>query len=285
MNSSRYKYKQLKHLSFLLKCKPFEIEKILENIDRFYGNRVETKLDKNDVPKKYSDGTIKTRTLNPSYNRLKELQSKIKTEVLDIVDFPSHIQGGVRGKSNITNGKTHQGNYYVLTTDLQNFFPSVSNSMVYNLFLKLGYSNIMANYLTKLTTYKYKLPQGTPTSTHIANLVSLELDKELLSLCKEWNIAYSRFVDDLTFSAPHSFAPVIDNILQTITDFGFKISRRKTHYEPNQTITGIKVFNNYIDVPRKIKEKAELEALKDAKVKPYSWYRDRVRSTNSPLLK
>lgn len=285
MNSSKFKHRQLKHLSFILKCKPYEIETIIEGIDKYYGNRVESKLDKNNNPKTYLDGTVKTRILNPSYNRLKTLQSRIKTEILDLQEFPSHIQGGVKGKSNITNGKTHQGNYYVLTTDLQNFFPSVSNAMVYDLFLRLGYSNVMAGYLTKLTTYKYKLPQGTPTSTHIANLVSLDLDKELLSFCTERNITYTRFVDDLTFSSQHNFEVIIPVILKTILDFGFKISWRKTHYKPNQIITGINVYNNYIDVPEKIKEKAKLESMIDSKAKPYSWYRDRVRSTNSSLLK
>ena len=37
--------------------------------------------------------------------------------------------------------------------------------------------------LTKLTTYKYEVPQGIPTSTHIANLVALPIDQRLIEIC------------------------------------------------------------------------------------------------------
>ncbi len=284
MNSLQYKKRQLNYLSYLLKCKPYEIENILKNLDRYYGNRIETKLDKNNKPKTYKDGTVKKRTLNPSYNRLKLLQQNIKVNILGSIPFPDHIQGGVKRKNNITNAKRHQGNKYILTTDLQDFFPSVTHEMVYSLFLKLGYSNFMANYLTRLTTYKYRLPQGTPTSTHLANLVSLKVDDKILEICKQNDIIYTRFVDDLTFSSSKDFSLVIDDILSAILNNDFKISRRKTKYQGNQIVTGIKVFNNYIDATDTIKEKAKKESHTIDSFKPYTEYLSRIRSTNNNMV-
>src|SRR5690606_9123093 len=109
--------------------------------------------------------------------------------------FPEHINGGVKGKSNITNAKPHQGKKFIFTTDLSNCFPSIKNDMVYSAFLKLGFTNIEARWLTKLTTYNYCLPQGTSTSPYLANLCLLPLDYELLKVSIELNLTYTRFID------------------------------------------------------------------------------------------
>jgi RNA-directed DNA polymerase len=281
MNSSEYKKRQLKYLTYLLRCKLYEVDNILKRIDRYYGSKEELKKHKNGQPKTYKDGTLKKRLINPSYNRLKMLQSNIKSNVLNKAVFPEHIQGGAKSRSNITNAKRHQGNKYVLTTDLQNFFPSITSKQVYSMFLRLGYSNYVSNYLTKLTTYNHRLPQGTPTSTHIANLVSLEMDEQLLKLCEQNNITYSRFVDDLTFSSPSDFGPCIQRIIDIIALNNFNISWRKTEYQGNQTITGIKVFNNYIDAPDSVKEKVKEEASYRDFLGPMHDYFKRIRQTNT----
>src|SRR5690606_32967363 len=101
----------------------------------------------------------------------------------------------------------------------------------------------------KLTTWKYELPQGTPTSSHLANLVFLETDFRLIELCNQNNIVYTRYVDDLTFSSSICFKHLLNDILYIVISGGFKISYRKTKYEGFQNITGIDVFNNYIDAP------------------------------------
>jgi RNA-directed DNA polymerase len=154
---------------------------------------------------------------------------------------------------------------------------------VYTTFLELGLSNHFAHWLTKLTTWKYELPQGTPTSTHIANLVFLETDKIILALCEKHGLIYTRYVDDLTFSSQVDFKPLLNDILEIIMDGGYKINYRKTKYKGFQTITGIDVFNNFIDAPEKIKKKALAENQSDKKIKPYSNYLNSIRRTNTKI--
>src|SRR5690606_31291063 len=126
-----------------------------------------------------------------------------------------------------------------------------------------------------------ELPQGTPTSTHIANIVFLKIDNLLIEFCDKNNITYTRFVDDLTFSSQQDFQHLIPQILEIVTISGFRLSRRKTKYEGNQKITGIKVFNHKIDAPENIIAKVELEKISpDDTPKYLTRYREQILKTN-----
>jgi len=288
MKSSQFKKKQLHYLASLLCCAPGEIEYLCNNIQHYYGKWVEVKKDKvTGVIKKYPDGTPKERVIRPSYKKLKEIQKSIKINILAKIELPENIQGGVKKKSNITNAKKHQGNKYQFATDLQGFFPSITHKQIYNLFLSLGYSNYISHWLTKLTSIEFELPQGTPTSTAIANLVFFETDKRLIALSEEYDLTYTRFVDDLTFSSSKDFRFLTGQILEIVRAGGFSISYRKTKYQGNQTLTGINVFNNYIDAPDKIKLKAKEEQKMNQTTtnRPYTSYLQRIRGTNENLAK
>lgn len=282
MNSSRFKKNEFKKFCALICTKPTIVSKVLSNLDNYYYEKVEVKPNKDTgKPKTYKDGTIKKRIMNPSKNELKEIQRRIKSNILAPIELPAEVHGGVQTKSNITNARPHKGNKYIFTTDLQSFYPNISHIQVYNTFLGLGFSNHFSGWLTKLTTWKYALPQGTPTSTHISNLVFLSTDRRIIELCSRESIAYTRYVDDLTFSSSHNFIDLLDPILLMVRDGGFKISYRKTDYGPNQIVTGIVVSNNKIDAPPKIKEKAQKEIALNDKQKPYLNYVQNIDKVNS----
>ncbi len=281
MNSSQYKESQLKYLCSIVGCQPEEVLYITSHIDEYYSEWFEKKPDKKTGDfKRYKDGTLKLRPIRPSLKRLKVIQKAIKDKILAKIPLPENIHGGVKGKSNITNAKPHQGNKYQFTTDLLGFYPSVKYDHVYHTLLSHGYSNHFSHWVTKLTTWKYELPQGTSTSPHLANLVFLEIDKVLIPFCKANNLTYTRYVDDLTFSSQLDFKPILNDVLRIITSCGYKISYRKTSYNGDQSITGINVFNNFIDAPQKIKDKAKSEEVIDNKMKPYTNYLNRIRLTN-----
>ncbi len=286
MNSSQFEKNQIKKLSSILGCKPEEIKSICNNLKDYYKEWEEVKISKaTGEPKRYIDGTIKRRIFMPSLNRLKQLQSVVKDKILIPINVPKNVHGGVKKRNNITNAKAHQGNKYQFTTDLRDFYPRVTNKKVFEALLDAGLSNHFAYWITKLTTYKYQLPQGAPTSTHIANIIFLTVDKELIGLCEKNNITYTRYVDDLTFSSQQDFKFLINDFLKIIKKWGFNINYRKTEYSRNQSITGITVFNNYIDVPKSIKTKAKNENLSDKIIKPYTNYMNRIRNTNKGIKK
>ncbi len=282
MNSLQFKKNELKRLSAIIGCKPYEIEYITEHIDDYYTEWLEEKINKSTgTVKKYKDGTPKMRVIRPSLRRLKEIQSSIKKRILSEIQLPDNIHGGVKGKSNITNAKPHQGKKFKFTTDLKDFYPSVKSTKVYNSFLLLGFSNHIAHWLTKLTTWRYELPQGTPTSTHVSNIAFLETDRKLIAFSKQHNLTYTRYIDDLTFSSQQDFKSMLGDILEIIKSDDFNINYRKTIYSVGPTsVTGIDVFNNFIDAPLKIKIKVKEEALLNKDSRPYLQYQERIRATN-----
>lgn len=270
------------HFSSIIGFSDDELSKIILSIDKYYKEWKIVKTDKNTgKPKTYKDGTIKQRFIRPSKSKLNEIQLRIKSRILEKIELPNNIHGGRKKRSNITNAKVHQGKKYILTTDLQEFFPSVKPALVHQTFLDLGYNKQFAHYVMRFVTWKGELPQGTPTSTHIANLVFLKTDYLLIDFCKLNNITYTRFVDDLTFSSQKDFQELIPEILKIISDAGFILSRRKTLYCGKQTITGIQVFNHKIDASQKVLEKVEAEKLlPEGSPKFLTLYRERILKTN-----
>ncbi|MCE2961552.1 MAG: reverse transcriptase family protein [Chitinophagales bacterium] len=279
MNSLEYQNSELKRLSYLLGVNSILLKEVLSNIDNYYTSRTEQKIDSKGNPKLYKNGDPKVRTISPSLKELKEIQRKINVRILSKIALPINIHGSVKGRSNMTNAKAHQGNTYQFTTDLQDFFPNISNKQVYNAFLFLKYSSYSASVLTKLTTWNNCVPQGARTSSYISNLIFYKVDNELIQLSKENNITYSRYIDDLTFSSQKDFKHLTPNISNILKSNGFKVNNRKTNYAKDQLITGIIVKRNKLELSDRHKEKVKFEQDFNLDLKPISNYERSVLKT------
>jgi RNA-directed DNA polymerase len=239
-----------------LKAKEEEVNQIIDNIDYYYDEIKKPKFDKDGKLRKNKFGDTINRVITPSLRRLSIIQKNIHKNILLKIPLDDFIQGGVKGKSNISNAKTHLGRKYKFTTDIEEFFPFINHKRVFKMFCRYYHPSI-ATILSKLTTYKGQLPQGAPTSTYIANLVFLDIDKKLMMFCKENKITFTIFVDDLTFSSHVDFKEIIPDIIKIINSAGFRINNKKTFYRNELEITGIVVKNNILDVPLRIKRKFE----------------------------
>ena len=60
----------------------------------------------------------------------------------------------------------------------------------------------VARILTRLCTLKGSLPQGSPTSTIVAALSTVELTDRLDQFASNHNASYTQYVDDVTVSGP-----------------------------------------------------------------------------------
>ena len=186
--------KKPKRLAYILNISIEELYYIAENINQYYYEKKEPKLNKDGTPK-YKNGIPQYRILEPSRKPLKAIQTRIKNRILNNFELPLNIQGGVKKKDNISNAKIHQGKKYHFITDLKDFFPTINNKMIYDMFIRLNFTPDVSRLLTILTTYHGHLPQGTPTSAHIANLVFLPIDKMLIDLSNEFRLFYTRFFE------------------------------------------------------------------------------------------
>jgi RNA-directed DNA polymerase len=258
--------RSLKHLYYLLGTNKEELDFIISHLDYYYSPYSKPKRNHDGSIRK-NKGVVLLRDICPSISALKKIQENINKKILNSIFLPEHIQGGVKGKDNISNAHLHKGNKYFLTTDLKDFFPSISYKSVYKMFINNGFSADVSSILTKLTTYRHCIPQGIPTSTYIANLVAIKLDEDLLNFCKKNGIKYTRFVDDLTFSSKIGFIDKIETILNIVSQHSYKRSHRKTKCKIGPTeITGIVVKNNSIKPPIRIKDKYEIATKESSKV-------------------
>lgn len=242
-----------RHLLAILGLKQYELEHLLRNIPKFYTPYIKKELKK--------DGTVKQREICPSIGKLKIIQSRIKNRILEQHPLPEYIQGGRKGKDSISNAVKHKGKQFKFCLDLKNFFPSVKNTRVNKVLLRLGYTPDVAHLITKLVTFGNKVPQGAPTSTAITNLIFYnEVDIKIEKLIEGKEITYTRYVDDLNFSSQQDFKALSLEIIKIVSDANFKLSRNKTFYKIGKVdITGVEVKQNILKPTAKLQAKLNEE--------------------------
>ncbi|MCF8219238.1 MAG: reverse transcriptase family protein [Bacteroidales bacterium] len=222
---------------------------------------IDVQYDKYHIPKKNPKLgyriVYEIRTLS-ALNILKVLKFNLSTLYKPHVS----VHGFVLGRGVFSNAKQHLANYYLLRTDIKNFFESINIDMVYEVFIDLGFIPEIAEVLSKITTLDNHLVQGLPTSPIIANLVLKNMDTELKSLCKKYNAVYTRYADDISISS-NSDLPPLKEIENIVNKSKFKLNTKKTKTfkrGQNQFVTGLSICDNlYPRIPKKIKRKIRQE--------------------------
>jgi len=266
---------------------------IVEHINQFYDEFRRYKTDKQGNKRKNKPqyvaqyGDYWCRIINPPIIELKTIQKRINTYLVEHIQMPNYAFGGVKGKDNIKNARFHKGQKYVFQTDLKDFFPFITNKMVYAMFVMNGFSPDVASILTKLTTFKGHLPQGSPSSTTIANLVFVPVGLEILSIAEREGLCFTTFVDDITISSQRDFKSIVPEIVDIVTSRGFKISQGKTSYRSGITdVTGVEMRNNSLSPTSKLKKKIEAEEDKaNVRVKGMLNYSKRIKKVSDSKIK
>ena len=147
------------------------------------------------------------------------------------------------------------------------------------MFRSFNFSPTVSRILTRLTTYKGKLPQGTPTSPTLANLVFIKTGKNLQEFSTNHNLTFTSFIDDLTFSSPTNFKDKVQFIINTLKTAGFKINHKKTNYKTkNPIVTGIIIKNNHLALPETFKDKLnDTSGKSQEQIRGLNQYADKVR--------
>ena len=187
-----------------------------------------------------------TRPIDAPIDKLKMVQNRINERMLQRTRIHQAACGGVRGKRLSDNLKPHLRQQMVVGFDLKSFFPSISSKQVYCTFCSMGASPDVARILTRLTTFKDRIPEGAPTSPMIANLVAGYgsqscLDRRIEGLCTKHRSHYTRWVDDITISGP-MYLPRLQSTVERIIDqSNFSPNKDKTCFaskKESQVVTG-----------------------------------------------
>lgn len=240
-----------RHLALALGIAPFDFGKLLYSIDEYCYHKVE-------IPKKKGG----VRVLDIPSVELKYIQRWILDNILDKIHISTYANGFIKNKSILTNAQLHVNSECVINIDLKDFFPSISFKQVFGIFRYYGYTKELSYTLSKLCTYQGTLPQGSPASPAITNILCLKLDKRLGELGKSFQASYSRYADDITFSGKKAIAHLLPAAMGIIRDEHFSVNLEKTHIaysHQRQEVTGLIVNGKQVRISQKYKRKLRQE--------------------------
>ncbi|MBI2376161.1 MAG: RNA-directed DNA polymerase [Deltaproteobacteria bacterium] len=206
------------------------------------------------------------RLISAPKKELKRAQRWINREIVEHLPVHGAAHGFVRGRSTLTNATPHARAEVIVKLDLSDFYPTITFPRVKGLFRKAGYQERIATLLALLVTESPRdtrvlsgrtyyvangprsLPQGAPTSPAITNALCLRLDARLDGLARKFKVEYTRYADDLTFSAQRGTTPDLGRFLgavkRVVREEGFLVHPKKTRIMRGgrrQKVTGLVV--------------------------------------------
>ncbi|UCS94971.1 reverse transcriptase family protein [Echinicola marina] len=244
-------------------CKPFQLKALT-----YYSNpKVCRKRYKTFNIKKKSGAD---RTINAPVKGLKAILRSFNFVLQCLYKPHENAIGFVLDKSIVDNAQKHVGHHYVLNLDLKDFFHSFDKKWVkYGLmsppFNLHGDKEPLAFLLASLVTHPFEvegevknvLPQGSPTSPTLTNILCQKLDRRLNGLANRFGATFTRYADDITFSSPHTIYndEAFNNELKRIIEEDQKlaINPKKTRLQKadyRQEATGL-IVNDKVNVRRR----------------------------------
>lgn len=198
----------------------------------------------------------KERTISQPSRKLKGMQSWILVNILNKVNVSSSCKGFEKNSSILDNALPHKGSNTILSLDLKDFFPSITSKQIFNVFKSLGYNNKISTVLTNICTFNKALPQGSPCSPKLANLVAWRLDLRIQGYVGKRGLNYTRYADDLTFSglSPAKVVKILPMVKHIINNENFEINRSKTRIAGAaraKTVTGLVISGENIGIGKK----------------------------------
>jgi RNA-directed DNA polymerase len=244
-------------------CKPAQLKTLT-----YYANPMLCK-------KRYQSFTIKKksgadRTIHAPVKGLKSILRSLNFVLQCIYEPHEATTGFVLGKSIVDNAQKHVGHHYVLNMDLKDFFHTFDRNRVkmgfmYEPFNLNGEKEPLAFLLASLCTHSFEidgevrtvLPQGSPTSPTLTNILCKKLDRRLNGLAKRFGATYTRYADDITFSSLHNiyadetFNKELKRLIED--DQKLVINPKKTRLQKRgyrQEATGL-IVNDKVNVRRR----------------------------------
>ncbi len=205
------------------------------------------------IPKK-NGGMRCLRSPNP---RLKQLQKLLLRRVFSKIEVHPAAKGFRRGESAVTHATLHVAQAVIVHIDIKDFFHKTKGERLYSYFRMIGWNYEAARLMMFMCTHRNCLPQGTPTSPILSNLVNYRMDARLAGLAARSKAVYSRYADDIIFSFDvdnrRFIRGVIRRVVKILNDFDYQMNRAKLRImrqHNRQVITGL-VVNEKVHLPRK----------------------------------
>ncbi|WP_118984552.1 retron St85 family RNA-directed DNA polymerase [Photorhabdus sp. CRCIA-P01] len=213
-----------------------------------------------DAPRKYKVYRIPKRTtgfriIAQPARGLKEFQRAF----MQLYLFPVHESSIAyrKGKSIRDNASAHANNQYLLKTDLEDFFNSITPAIFWRCIEmsseqaprfstqdKPYVERILFWQPVKRSKSRLMLSVGAPSSPAISNFCLYEFDRQMNEECKNLGITYTRYADDLTFSCNiQDLLRTVPAIIEALLNKLFKNALRMNH---GKTVFSSKAHNRHV---------------------------------------
>jgi len=144
---------------------------------------------------------------------VKALQYWVMKHVLSQFELHRSATAYREKLSILDNALPHASGRYLLKMDFKDFFPSL-RAEDFRIFLKRRASVLDANEIGALCSILFWMPKdrtpdlclsiGAPSSPTLSNILMADFDRQVTSFCNARNVVYTRYADDLSFSAATS---------------------------------------------------------------------------------
>lgn len=202
------------------------------------------------------------RVINAPDPELKDIQRRILRRILYKSEISKYATAYAPDRKLKDNATPHVNHKYLLKMDITDFFGSITFlEVISSAFNSKIYPTQIGAMLTALCCKDEVLPQGAPTSPMLSNIVMKNFDNAIGGWCEKRDITYTRYCDDLTFSADIPLYNVYQKVEDMLIQRGFEVNESKTKFITNsgrQTVTGLTV-NEKVSIPRDYKRQLRQE--------------------------
>lgn len=188
------------------------------------------------------------RIITEPNSELKRMQKELAESVEERFKLSDYAFGFRKGFSCVDAAEMHVKKDWVLNLDVENFFPSIGDDHL----------SFLNSFEKKIAMLNGGLPQGSPCSPILSNIVMRDVDEELYDLFHAKSVSFSRYADDISLSGyGHiNIEEYVEAVTGVLLAIGLVIKPSKTKFMPKyirQTVLGINV-NDKISISKKTRK-------------------------------
>jgi hypothetical protein len=229
---------------------------------------------------KKSGGTRTIYVQDPrSCGKFREVATLLTTQCQQLAPA-GVVRGFMPGESPVTNAAAHASSKFILNMDLADFFDHCDKEKIAAGLMPLdvlhvpdawlpvgkkGAAKKSADELAARAVYDGAARQGLSSSPMAANIAALPMDRDILSNLPA-NVIYTRYADDLTFSAddPALLKIIRQQVPNIAKRHGQEVKPSKTRMQAavagRMVVTGVAVAGGKLHATKEVRRRARAAA-------------------------